>query len=34
MQEQKNSLDQFFEEWKLDFQQVDDVLIIGRRFDY
>jgi ligand-binding sensor domain-containing protein/serine phosphatase RsbU (regulator of sigma subunit) len=34
MEEQKQSLDNFFEEWKLDYPQVDDVLVIGRRFVY
>ncbi|HEX2933951.1 MAG TPA: two-component regulator propeller domain-containing protein [Bacteroidales bacterium] len=32
MEEQKAYLDDYFEKWKGDFSQVDDVLVIGRRF--
>lgn len=32
MEEQKAYLDDYFEKWKEDFPQVDDVLVIGRRF--
>jgi ligand-binding sensor domain-containing protein/serine phosphatase RsbU (regulator of sigma subunit) len=30
--EQKNEIDKCFEQWRMDLEQVDDVLIIGRKF--
>jgi serine phosphatase RsbU (regulator of sigma subunit) len=32
VEEQRNILDKSFEDWRKDIEQVDDVLVIGRRF--
>jgi hypothetical protein len=31
-QQQKETLDTIFEQWRSEYEQIDDVLVIGRKF--